>query len=230
LPFDIDIQPLAYRGDADSRARLLADVERALLLPQRAPDPGSLHELARVARSTFVERPADVDELVRSIEAPVRAASLLENVVRANDAHALQRHLVVRTAWFRRYPQSARHALFHVMPFGADWSDELRARSEAICGERGVEYRRGDEASDARVIRAIWDDLCVASHVLVDLTGFNANVCLELGLAHALGKRTLIVSQTGAADLFPMLRKVRLTPYERGSAGYDKSLREFLQR
>jgi hypothetical protein len=223
LPFDIDIQPLVYGGDADSRERLRADIERALLLPQRTPDPGSLRELASAARAALPERPADVDELVRSADTPLRAASLLENVVRANDARAKQRHLVVRTAWFRRYPRPGARTLFHVMPFRPHWAGELRARSEAVCVRHAVEYRRGDQASDARVIRAIWEDLCLASHVLVDLTGVNANVCLELGIAHTLGTPTLIVSQTGAESLFPMLRKVRVTPYERGSDAYERS-------
>jgi hypothetical protein len=50
--------------------------------------------------------------------------------------------------------------------------------------------------------------------VLVDLTGLNANVALELGMAHTLGKLVLMVGQDDTADrLFASVRKLRLQPY-----------------
>ncbi len=63
-----------------------------------------------------------------------------------------------------------------------------------------VEYIRGDHVLDADIIRSIWDNLCQATHVLVDLTGLNANVALELGIAHTLGRNVLLVSQDGPAQ------------------------------
>ncbi len=49
---------------------------------------------------------------------------------------------------------------------------------------------------------------------LVDLTGFNANVTLELGLAHALARKALILGQVGTEKrLFPSIAKLRVAPY-----------------
>jgi len=49
----------------------------------------------------------------------------------------------------------------------------------------------------------------------VDITDFNANVALELGIAHALGRRTLIVAQRGNTldRLFPSISKLRVHDY-----------------
>jgi uncharacterized membrane protein YkvA (DUF1232 family) len=100
------------------------------------------------------------------------------------------------------------------MPFRPDWADAVKERAAGVCERAGVEYVRGDDARDQRIVRAIWDELCVATHVLIDLTGLNPNVCLELGIAHTLGKNTLVTSQASCVDtLFPMLRKVRVTRY-----------------
>lgn len=68
---------------------------------------------------------------------------------------------------------------------------------------------------DPRIIRSIWDEICRATHVVVDITDFNANVALELGIAHTLGRRTLIVAQQGKTIdmLFESIAKLRVHVY-----------------
>ena len=78
----------------------------------------------------------------------------------------------------------------------------------------GVRYVRGDEAIDPNVIRSIWEELARATHVVADLTGFNANVALEMGIAHTLGRPCLLVGQHDTIRrLFPMIAKQRLHTY-----------------
>lgn len=87
-----------------------------------------------------------------------------------------------------------------------------------------VEYIRGDMVADPRIIRSIWQELCQASHVLVDITGFNANVAFELGIAHTLGKKVLIVGQEETIEnLFDMIEKHRVTTYAPDSLQDDLS-------
>ncbi|HEV8549626.1 MAG TPA: hypothetical protein VGQ57_11375, partial [Polyangiaceae bacterium] len=57
LPFDIDLHPLSYDGSAESKERLALALERALLLPQRPPDAGSLSGMIEAARLAFTEHP-----------------------------------------------------------------------------------------------------------------------------------------------------------------------------
>jgi hypothetical protein len=229
LPFDIDIRPVAYRGDAASRDALATAIEEALILPQRPPDARSLEALVEAAKLAFASQPANVDELARSIGAPLDASGMLENIVRAAAASG-RHHLVARPAWSRDYDPPGARRLFHVMPFRPDWASAISDRTEGVCRQSGVAYRRGDGAEDRRIIRAIWDDLCLASHVLVDLTGMNANVCLELGIADTLGKTTLVVGQANtAARLFPMLAKSRVLGYDLAATAYEELVRDFVQ-
>jgi hypothetical protein len=55
--------------------------------------------------------------------------------------------------------------------------------------------------------------------VLVDLTGFNANVAVELGVAHTLGRPSLIAEQGDTVRaLFPMPAKQRVHTYDSPAA------------
>jgi hypothetical protein len=104
------------------------------------------------------------------------------------------------------------------MPFSEAWSDDVRNIVASAC-EGKVRYVRGDAVEDERIIRSIWDSICAATHVLVDITGLNDNVLLELGLAHALGRRTLIA-------------KRRVQPYSMtdGAQALTSALQRFINR
>jgi uncharacterized membrane protein YkvA (DUF1232 family) len=213
LPFDIDIHAVAYDAGPGSEETLAEALERTLLLPQRPPDAGTLAGLLAAVRREFAAHPHYVDLLASSRETPLRVEALLQNLARA-DAASGREHAVVRSAWHRSYPAPDSRRLFHVMPFRPEWADGVKSLVAAACARHHVTYARGDGARDQRVVRAIWDDLCTATHVLVDLTGMNSNVCLELGIAHALGQNTLVVGQPATVgELFPMLEKVRISRY-----------------
>ena len=57
---------------------------------------------------------------------------------------------------------------------------------------------RGDRAEGREIIESIWQEICIATHVTVDLSGVNLNVCLELGIADAIGRRTLLIREQGS--------------------------------
>jgi hypothetical protein len=80
------------------------------------------------------------------------------------------------------------------------------------------------------VIRSIWEEIACATHVVVDLTGFNANVALELGIAHTLGRPCLLVGQDATVKhLFPMIAKQRFFSYMTAS-DLEPLLRDFLRK
>jgi hypothetical protein len=94
-----------------------------------------------------------------------------------------------------------------------------------------VLYRRHDDVPDANVVRSLWDEICKATHVLVDLTSMNANVTLELGLAHALGKACCIVGQRGFnAALFESLKRMRFVEYELGNRELEDAVQAFVNQ
>jgi hypothetical protein len=73
---------------------------------------------------------------------------------------------------------------------------------------------RGDAALGQDIVASIWDETARASHVLVDLTGYNPNVCLELGMADAMGRDTWLMGVAGTAEArFAAIDKRRIHSY-----------------
>jgi hypothetical protein len=132
--------------------------------------------------------------------------------------------------WPGSYPENDRRRCFHVMPFSEPWSDGARETVRRACGEN-ITSRRGDETEDPNVIRAIWQEICRASDVVVDLTGLNCNVSLELALCQALGRRVLLVSRNdGTVErLFPEIAKLQIKKYDTEKA-LETMVRDFLSQ
>jgi hypothetical protein len=78
----------------------------------------------------------------------------------------------------------------------------------------GVEVVRGDVALGQEIVASIWEETARASHVLVDLTNYNLNVCLELGMADTIGRDTLLIGANGTSDRrFAAIDKRRIHHY-----------------
>ena len=103
---------------------------------------------------------------------------------------------------------------FVMMPFG-QWSDlYYKDVFHPAIKEAGLEPVRADELfSTGTVIEQIWEQIKKAKLLLADLTGKNANVFYELGLAHAARKPVIFTS--GALDDVPFdLRHLRVAIYD----------------
>jgi len=99
--------------------------------------------------------------------------------------------LLIQPRWLPVYPEINDPCLFHIMPFGPDWASKVTSVIRKTCKAANVEYIRGDEVDDPNVISSIWKEIARATYVLVDLTGLNANVALELVLLILLARRFL---------------------------------------
>ena len=103
---------------------------------------------------------------------------------------------------------------FVMMPFG-QWLDQYyREIFVPAIKDAGMEPVRGDELfSTGSVIEQIWDQVQRAKVLLADLSGKNANVFYELGLAHAACKP--VVFTTSSLDDVPFdLRHLRVVTYD----------------
>lgn len=111
------------------------------------------------------------------------------------------------------YTTAKEKRLFHVMPFGMSWSDNIMEVTREICNKK-TEYIRGDQVIEPNIIKSIWDEICKATHVLVDITDSNSNVALELGIAHCMGKNIRLIGQSNIEmALFQDIAKLRIIPY-----------------
>jgi hypothetical protein len=193
-------------------------IDRALVWMMPRPRSGAVLETLQEAlrrysapsRDTYVDQ--TLKELRRLQAEPdaVAATVTLRTLAGFLGADA---PMLIHPVWPPAYPEPGKQRLFHVMPFRPEWSDAAADRVEKACRERNVQYVRGDRVADANVIRSIWQEISRASHVLADLTGFNANVALELGIAHALGRPTLTIAQGADFKPFAAIAKLRFQLY-----------------
>jgi len=219
LPFDVDIAPCEMSGDpaADERA-LVTALDDAWYGRQRTTGTSGLAEtfafLDRVTRDHPRRQMLEVSGVLddQQIDDPIGFAGCVKQIVREQGLRDLQ---VIFPAWPGHYPDEAAPTLFHVMPFSEPWSGDVRDAVRELCVGRGYLYRRGDESDEGRIIQAIWDDIGAARLVLVDVTGLNLNVLIELGMAHALGRTVMTVRQSGVREPLPRnIEKLRVLEYD----------------
>lgn len=117
---------------------------------------------------------------------------------------------------------------FVMMPFG-QWMDSYyREIYVPAIREAGLEAVRADELfSTGSVIEQIWEQISRAKVLLADLTGKNANVFYELGLAHAANKP--VVFTTGQLEDVPFdLRHLRVAVYDIRDPAWGEKLKATL--
>lgn len=112
---------------------------------------------------------------------------------------------------------------FVLMPFTDELTEIYQTFVKPVVesSDFNLVCRRADDIKSNRaVIQDIWKSLCEARFVIADLTGFNANVLYELGIAHTLGKETIIIYRRGADVNFPFdLTHIRRIEYENNATG-----------
>lgn len=121
-----------------------------------------------------------------------------------------------------KYP--VQHDLvFVLMPFNSEldkvYSSIVRP---ALQDDLGLVCRRADEIKGNNpIMHDIWKSICEARIVLADLTDFNPNVMYELGIAHTLGKPSLLIYQdSNTTSKFPFdLSHIRRINYQDSAAG-----------
>jgi len=215
VPFDIEVAPVLLRGDVTAAVR--DALEAALYSARRLEAESSVRETAeyvlrRLDDPALAEGPRLLLEQLKGADDAAVVTGLIESFLSETRNRT---EVLLHPAWPATYPAPGARRCFHVMPFRPSWAAEVSKRAEDACERTlGAEYVRGDRVSDVRVVRSIWNELCRATHVLVDLTDFNPNVALELALAQALGRKTLVVSRANLTkELPPSLRHLRVHVY-----------------
>lgn len=86
--------------------------------------------------------------------------------------------------------------IFLLIPFSESWSDDLRLLIEDAAHGLPLEVKRSDDIFDPEIIvNDVWKLINKASLVIADITVHNANVFYELGIAHAIGKKVVLIRQ-----------------------------------
>lgn len=102
---------------------------------------------------------------------------------------------------------------FVAMPYGLSWFQRVKATLTAAAEQAGYETEiSSDVARAGAIVGQVWGGLRKADAVVADVTGNNANVFYELGLAHALGKEVVLITQDEKALPFDV-QSLRCIPY-----------------
>jgi hypothetical protein len=86
--------------------------------------------------------------------------------------------------------------VFVLMPFKDEFNDVYELGIKPACRAAGAYCERVDEQIfEGSIVERIYNQVAKADIVVSDMTGKNPNVFYETGYAHALGKRTILLTQ-----------------------------------
>ncbi|HJP95740.1 MAG TPA: Hsp70 family protein [Candidatus Saccharimonadales bacterium] len=117
---------------------------------------------------------------------------------------------------------------FVLMPFAEKFQPIYEDHIRRIVTEAGLSSQRADEIASINLITwDIWERINKARFLIADLTNRNPNVFYEVGLAHAISKDVILLTQS-MGDIPFDLQSLRLIVYEyspRGMVEFEKKLR-----
>ena len=86
--------------------------------------------------------------------------------------------------------------VFILMPFDAKFNDIYQLGIKAACAEAGGYCERVDEQFfENSILDRVYNQIAKADLIVADMTERNPNVFYEVGYAHALGKRVILLTQ-----------------------------------
>lgn len=104
--------------------------------------------------------------------------------------------------------------VFVLMPFSDSFKSIFQDVIEPVGTELNLSVKRGDDFfSSYHIIDEVWFGIFNSRIVIVDCTGSNPNVFYELGIAHTLGRPTILITQEAGVTPFDV-RSRRLIHYE----------------
>lgn len=141
-------------------------------------------------------------------------------------SHPDQR-LIVTPVLQRTHSTRYQSDILVFMPFTEELAPVFEDHVKAVAGKLGKSVARADDYfTNDQIVNQIWTALVGSRLVIADCTGRNPNVFYEIGLAHAVGKPTILITQSG--DDIPFdLRHRRFVPYEltpRGMRHFEEVL------
>lgn len=179
------------------------------------------HELSRLIAVGLVKAiPSNGDDqtmrtdLQLQITAPVAAlSSVLGLSLRTLASSRPEERMVVVPSLGPPDPELSSADIFVAMPFTDVLTPVYRDHIAPIGRSLGLTVVRADDLFAARqVITVIWSAIANCSLVIADCTGRNPNVFYEIGLAHAVGKIVVLLTQN--EDDIPFdLRHLRYIRY-----------------
>jgi nucleoside 2-deoxyribosyltransferase len=118
------------------------------------------------------------------------------------------------------------------MPFDEEFQGVLKALFKPALTKAGYEVLTGNLENQQNIIRDIIVSIAESDLIVADLTVENANVFYELGLAHALRKKVIQVTQDIGSLPFDLksYRTLRYSTHVSDADDFREELRNCLKR
>jgi len=115
---------------------------------------------------------------------------------------------------------------FVIMPFGGWFDDYFESIYKPALEEAGLRVNRADDLyRPSTIVNDIWTYTQSAKLILADLSNKNPNVFYELGLAHALAKPAILITES-IEDVPFDLRALRVIEYDKNQPRWGEVLHE----
>jgi len=194
---------------------------------QAIPTPEQLMESARqqlgwspVANLYFDRKFLNQDIAVTSPELSLLAKKWIEQLVEHVEKQA--RIVRINPIFQRRDFLLEDDLCFVLMPFAQPFSRLYQQHIKPTLEDLNLRVMRADDLfKPAAIIEDIWEYINRARIIVADVTGRNPNVFYELGIAHTVGKDTIILTQN--KDDIPFdVSHIRYFEYTDNSGGLKK--------
>ena len=94
-------------------------------------------------------------------------------------------------------PQEEKIDVFVLMPFKARMAEVYSNHIKKLGKELRVSIRRADDSYSPRpFMEKVWDGICAARLIVGDCTEKNPNVLYEIGIAHTVGKKVVLITRS----------------------------------
>lgn len=116
------------------------------------------------------------------------------------------------------------------MPFAEDFNEVFDFAIKPAAEAAGFDCRRADHAVASWAINAeIVEGIFLADVIVADLTGSNANVFYEVGIAHTIDNKTILICEETGKPLPFDLAAYKVIFYRKGINGIQEVLRNRLE-
>jgi len=131
--------------------------------------------------------------LSKKIESDIEAERL-KSTEKTTPAHQMRKCFKLCADCCPLNPAYENNRIFIAMPFAADYLDSYNYGIVPVLSAIGLEHFKADnEISNKDLMCKICKELQSCKMAIINISGLNPNVMLELGLAYGLGKPVIIV-------------------------------------
>ncbi len=217
---DKNASSLTYEQDVQSSIRLCQSYLQYSLTAEK------INKL-RSEVTAIQDKATNADE---SVAVPIKLLEQIKEQLNERQRDTKRIEQLYKNAEFLGSPstEDATNSCFVIMPYSQEWSAGVEKLIKEVCNDVGFEFRIAKTMEKRFVPHDIWQGITRSSILVADLTGANANVSYEVGLADAIGRDVILICQNTDVP-FDFLGH-RLIVYKNSLSGSFKLREELKER